>query len=100
MSGQAALNLAAVVHIKRGKLPSADLSYYSTGGFYVRLTLTQMWPLTIGGQENTLVWQGDFVSSGELAALRGVERMGSSTAMMRETQKFISRFVADAAKSQ
>jgi len=75
------------------------LSYYSTSGYYVHITLTQMWPLTVGGQESTLVWQGDLVSSGELGTLRGVERMGSSTAMMRETQKFISRFLADAAKS-
>jgi len=45
--------------------------------------------------EATLVWQGDLVSSTTLASLHGVERMGSSTAMMRETQKFIERFLSD-----
>jgi hypothetical protein len=100
VEGQAALNLVAVYSRQNAETwQSVDLSYYSTGGYYVHITLTQMWPLTIAGQESTLVWQGDLVSSGELGTLRGVERMGSSTAMMRETQKFISRFLADAAKS-
>lgn len=101
VEGQAALNLAATYSRKSGESwQSVDVGYYSSGGYYVRLTLTQMWPVNIGGQESTLVWQGDLVSSGELGTLRGVERMGSSTAMMRETQKYISRFAADAAKSQ
>ena len=100
VEGQAALNLAAVYSRQSADThQSVDLSYYSTSGYYVHITLTQMWPVTVGGQESTLVWQGDLVSSGELGTLRGVERMGSSTAMMRETQKFISRFLADAAKS-
>lgn len=100
VEGQAAVDLAAVYSRQSAESwQSVDLSYYSSGGYYVHLTLIQMWPLMIGGQQSTLVWQGDLVSSGELATLRGVERMGSSTAMMRETQKLISRFLADAAKS-
>jgi hypothetical protein len=100
VEGQGAVNLAAVYSRQSGESwQSLDLGYYASDGYYVRLTLTQMWPLNIGGKENTLVWQGDLVSSGELGSLRGVERMGSSTAMMRETQKFINRFLADAAKS-
>jgi hypothetical protein len=100
VEGQAALNLTAVYSRQTAETAqSVDLSYYSTGGYYVHITLTQMWPLNIGGEESTLVWRGDLVSSAELGTLRGVERLGSSTAMMRETQKFISRFLADAAKS-
>ena len=101
VEGQAALNLVAVYSRQSAdSWQSVDLSYYSTGGYYVHVTLTQMWPVNVGGQEGTLVWRGDLVSSAELGTLRGVERMGSSTAMMRETQKFISRFLVDAAKSQ
>jgi hypothetical protein len=57
-----------------------------------------MWPVTIGGQDSTLVWRGDFISAASLATLHGTERMGSGTAMMRETQKSIKLLVNDAAK--
>ena len=77
----------------------AEVQYFATGGYLAFLTLTQMWPVQVGGQEMTLVWQGDLITSNELASLHGVERMGSSTAMMRETQKFIERFVSDANKA-
>ena len=76
-----------------------DLQYYSSGGYCALVTLRQMWPVTVGGQEATLVWQGDLISSVTLGSLHGVERMGSSTAMMRETQKFITRFLGDIAKA-
>jgi hypothetical protein len=100
VEGQTALNLVAVYSRQSAETAqSVDLSYYSSGGYYVHITLTQMWPMNIGGQESTLVWRGDLVSSAEIGTLRGVERMGSSTAMMRETQKFVTRFLADAAKS-
>ncbi len=96
----AALNLGAS-YSKAGAntWQGIEVQYYATVGYCAFVTLTQMWPVTIGGQEMTLVWQGDLISSNELASLHGVERMGSSTAMMRETQKFIERFVADANKA-
>jgi hypothetical protein len=76
-----------------------EVQFYASGGYCGFVTLIQMWPVSIEGQEMTLIWQGDLISSNALASLRGVERMGSSTAMMRETQKFIQRFVADANKA-
>ena len=76
-----------------------DVQFYASGGYCALLSFVQMWPVTIGGQEATLVWRGDLISSAALASLKGVERMGSSTAMMRETQKFIERFLSDAAKA-
>ena len=96
----AALNLGAS-YSKAGPntWQGVEAQYYATSGYCAFITLTQMWPITIGGQEMTLVWQGDLISSNELASLHGVERMGSSTAMMRETQKFIGRFAADANKA-
>jgi hypothetical protein len=100
VEGLAAVNLGAFYH-RAG--PSAwqavDVQYYSSGGYYVFVTFYQMWPVNIGGQECTLVWRGDLLSSAGLASLRGVERMGSSTAMMRETQKSVKALLADAAKA-
>ena len=96
----AALNLgASYAKAGAGTWQSVEVQYFATSGYCAFVTLTQMWPVTIGGQEMTLVWQGDLISSNELASLHGVERMGSSTAMMRETQKFIERFVTDANKA-
>ncbi len=76
-----------------------DVQFYASGGYCALLSFVQMWPVNVGGQDATLVWRGDLISSAMLASLKGVERMGSSTAMMRETQKFIERFLSDAAKA-
>ena len=96
----AAVNLgASFAKPGAGTWQGLDLQFYSSGGYCALVTLRQMWPVTVGGEEATLVWQGDLISSTTLAALHGVERMGSSTAMMRETQKFITRFLGDIAKA-
>lgn len=97
---EAALNLGAS-YAKPGAntWQGVDVQYYATTGYCVLLSFVQMWPVTIAGQEATLVWRGDLISSSMIASLHGVERMGSSTAMMRETQKFIARFLSDAAKA-
>jgi hypothetical protein len=101
VEGQAAFNLGAL-YTRPGTASwqAVDTQYYASGGLYALLTFYQMWPVSIGGQECTLVWRGDLVSSPGLASLRGVERMGSSTAMMRETQKSIKCLLDDVAKSQ
>ena len=75
------------------------MQYYATTGYCALLSFMQMWPVTIAGQDATLVWRGDLISSTTIGSLHGVERMGSSTAMMREMQKFIERFLSDAAKA-
>ena len=77
---------------------AVDVGYYASGGYYVFLTFYQMWPVKAGGQEATLVWRGDVISAPHLATLHGMERMGSSTAMMRETKKSIDCFLKDAGK--
>src|SRR4051794_14213279 len=53
----------------------ADVLYYASGSYYAAVTLYQLWPVDVGGKASTLVWRGDFISSAELAELRGVERM-------------------------
>ena len=100
VEGQAAFNLG-VLYTRPGAATwqSVDAQYYASGGYYAFLTFYQMWPVTIGGQECTLVWRGDLISSPGLALLHGVERMGSSTAMMRETQRNIKCLLDDAAKA-
>jgi hypothetical protein len=71
---------------------SADVLYYASGGFYVSLTLHQLWPVTVDGKPSTLVWRGDMISSASLGSLRGVERLGSESVMMKNITKAVTLF--------
>ncbi|HVF70710.1 MAG TPA: hypothetical protein VM940_03790 [Chthoniobacterales bacterium] len=78
-----------------GTYQAADVLYYASGGFYAGLTLYQLWPVDVGGKPATLVWRGDFISSAEVAGLRGIERVASESAMMRDISKAVSLFRRD-----
>ena len=80
-----------------GSYQAADVLYYASGGYYVALTLYQMWPVTVDGKASTLVWRGDMISSASLASLHGVERLGSESAMMKDISKAITLFRRDSA---
>lgn len=75
----------------------ADVLYHASGGYYVALTLYQMWPVTVDGKTSTLVWRGDMISSASLASLHGVERLGSESVMMKNISKAITLFRRDTA---
>lgn len=78
-----------------GGFQAADVLYYASGGYYVGLTLHQMWPVDIGGKPSTLVWRGDFISSATIAGLHGIERVASESAMMRDISKAVTAFKRD-----
>src|SRR5438128_2163987 len=75
-----------------GAYQAADVLYYASGGYYVALTLYQLWPVTANGKPSTLVWRGDMISSASLADLHGVERLGSESAMMKNITKAVTAF--------
>ena len=75
-----------------GTYQYADVLYYASGGYYVALTLHQLWPVTVDGRPSTLVWRGDMISSSELGSLRGVERLGSESVMMKNITKAVTLF--------
>jgi hypothetical protein len=75
-----------------GGYQSADVLYYASGGYYVALTLHQLWPVSVDGKPSTLVWRGDMISSSELGSLRGVERLGSESVMMKNITKAVTLF--------
>jgi hypothetical protein len=81
-----------------GAVQAADTFYYSSGGYYVTLTLHQMWSVEIDGKPHTLIWRGDMVSSAALADLHGVEKLGSESAMMKDIAKSIARFRKERAR--
>jgi hypothetical protein len=75
-----------------GTYQTADVLYYASGGYYVALTLHQLWPVTVDGKPSTLVWRGDMISSAELGSLHGVERLGSESVMMKNITKAVTLF--------
>ena len=75
-----------------GTYQAADVLYYASGGYYVALTLHQLWPVTVDGKPSTLVWRGDMISSSELGSLHGVERLGSESVMMKNIAKAVTAF--------
>jgi hypothetical protein len=96
--GQAAVSLDAFYAKPVGEgYQTLDLGFYSSGGYYVAVTLQQLWPVKVDGRDATLVWRVDLVSSGALRNLRGVERLGSGAAMMRKIQDNVRTFVRSAA---
>jgi hypothetical protein len=78
-----------------GSYQFADVLYYASGGYYAAVTLYQMWPIEVGGKPSTLVWRGDMISSASVGELRGVERMGSETSMMRNISRAVRLFRRD-----
>jgi hypothetical protein len=78
-----------------GTYQAADTLYYASGGFYVTLTLFQLWPVAVDGKASTLVWRGDFVSAAKLATLHGVERLASESAMMKDITKAVTLYRRD-----
>ena len=93
VQGEAALSLGATFEkTTPGGAQTADVQYFASGGYFVLLTLYQMWPVEGG----TLVWRGDYIASPELGELHGMERMGSGAAMMKQIRQFVTAFVKDA----
>jgi hypothetical protein len=75
-----------------GTYQAASVLYYASGGYYVALTLYQLWPVTVDGKPSTLVWRGDMTSAALLGTLHGVERLGSESVMMKNISKAVTAF--------
>jgi hypothetical protein len=81
-----------------GTYQAADTLYYASGGYYVALTLYQLWPVEVSGRALTLVWRGDFISAASLGDLHGIERLASESAMKKDISKAISIFKSEAGR--
>ncbi len=97
--GIAAVSLAASYGKPAGDgWQALDLQYYSSGAVYTVLTFYQMWPVKVENQDATLVWRIDMISAEQLGELRGVERLGSGAALMREIQKSVKAFLREGSR--
>jgi hypothetical protein len=96
VEGRAALSLGASYSRTAGEsIQSGTVQFYSSDGFFVMLSLAQMWPVQIDGKAATLVWRTDLLSSSQLGELHGIERSGAAVAMRKEIQKNNTAMVKD-----
>ena len=96
--GQAVVSLDAFYARPVGDgYQTVDIGYYSSGRYYAVVTLQQLWPVQVGGRDATLIWRVDLVSSPEYSGQRGINRLGSGAATMRQIQANIGAFLKDLA---
>lgn len=101
VEGRAAVSLGASFSRPAGDgIQSGTVQFYSSDGYFVMLTFSQMWPIEVDGRAAALVWRGDLLSSKQLGELRGIERAGASVAMRKEIQKNISAMTKDISPSR
>lgn len=79
-----------------GAIQTANALYYASGGYYVGVTLHQLWPVEVEGRPSTLVWRGDMISSASVGPLRGIERIAAESAMIKDITKVVALFRRDA----
>jgi hypothetical protein len=96
VEGSAALGTGAVYQGVNGTaIQSADIEYYVNSGIYAEIELEQLWPITVNGKTETLVWRDDLVSAPNIAYLHGTERLASGMIMLQETKGGIEAFRAE-----
>jgi hypothetical protein len=93
--GAFSLGAASSVETSGGAAQLLDMQYYGSGGYYVYITLYQMWPVTVNGESATLVWRVDSISSLSLSDLGPFDLMGSGAAMMKDIQRIVNFFQRD-----
>jgi len=96
VEGSAAVGTGAVYQAANGtSIQSADIEYYVNSGIFAEIELEQLWPVTVNGKTETLVWRDDLVSAPNIAYLHGTERLASGMIMLQETKEGIEAFRAE-----
>jgi len=96
VEGSAALGTGVIYQAASGtSIQSADIEYYINSGIYAEVELEQLWPITVNGKNETLVWREDLVSAPNIAYLHGTERLASGMIMLQETKQGIEAFRAE-----
>lgn len=93
VEGSTAIGTGAIYQASSGNaIQSVDTEYYNNYGVYVTIEMEQMWPITVNGKTETLVWRDDLVSAPNIAYLHGTERMASGMIMLQETKEGVIAF--------
>ncbi len=93
IQGSAAMGTGTVYQMAKGPaIQSLDVEYYINSGVYTTIEMEELWPETIDGKQQTLVWRADLVSAPNVAYLRGTERLASGMIMLQEVKQGIDAF--------
>jgi hypothetical protein len=96
VEGSAAMGTGAIYQAASGtSIQSIDMEYYTNYGVYGTIELEQMWPVSVNGKTETLVWRDDLVSAPNIAYLHGTERLASGMIMLQETKQGVEAFRAE-----
>ena len=94
---KAAVQLGAVYSVELSdRRQVLDVTFYSSYAYLVSLTLYEMLPITLDGKPQTLMWQGNFVSTTGIEGGLGLKRKIGSRMMVSDVEKWIRIFRADA----
>jgi len=93
IQGSGALVDGAIFQASTGtSIQSADIDFYVNYGVYATLELEQIWPVTINGKAESLVFRDDLVSAPSVAYLHGTERLASGMIMLQDVKQNIEAF--------
>jgi hypothetical protein len=96
VQGYAALGTGVIYQGASGtSIQSADIEYYVNSGIFAEIELEQLWPITVNGKTETLVWRDDLVSAPNIEYLHGTERLASGMIMLQETKEGVEAFRAE-----
>lgn len=80
------------------KTQIVDSQLYVSNAYFTSVTMYELFPVTINGKAQTLIWRCDFVSAPVFVWLKGVEQMAAGMLMMQEIKQSVRFFQQDAAK--
>jgi len=96
IQGSAALVDGAMYQAANGtSIQSCDIDFYVNYGVFATVELEQLWPVTINGKNETLVWRDDLVSAPSIAYLHGTERLASGMIMLQDVKQNIEAFKSE-----
>jgi hypothetical protein len=94
---EATANLGAIYdRTTPEKIQILDCQFYVSNAYFVSVTLYELYPVTIQGKQQTLIWRADYVSAPMFAWLRGVDQMAATMLMMQSIKQSVRLFQADA----
>lgn len=96
IQGYGALGTGAIFQLVNGPaIQSVDMEYYCNSGIYATIELEKIWPITVNGQVESLIWRQDLVSTPNVSYLHGIERLASSMLMLQGVKQGIDAFRAE-----
>ena len=74
-----------------------DFQYYASGGYFADVTLYQLWPVTVNGKAETLVWRVDLLSTPDAEGGPN-HRMGALVVYAKEIERMVNLFQKDTSR--